>query len=356
MTDSQNPLSKPHLTTRRVHPENQETPIHFIETDEISHHLFFKRNHFSYPTLPHSDYRLAIQGFVETPRLLSLQDLARLPPQTAKVVLECAGDKRSLFEPKVFGEQWDKGAISQGHWKGVSLRTILEFAGIRKGAKEVVVEGYDYGERPDSEHFYSYMRSLPIEKALHPDTLIAYEYNNQPLPFKHGYPLRLIVPQWYAMASVKWIKQITVIDSTFIGPYQSNDYVYFPHKEHNEGAKPVTNINVNSTIQTPLNLDILSTGTHVIKGIAWTGKGHITNIEISTDHGQTWSKAIFKKQEKPDYGWVSWSFIWTILEEGEFTIMSKATDSYYQVQPVTPFWNRKGYGYNAVDQIKVKIE
>ncbi len=346
---------KPYLITRSLQPENQETPIQFVETDTINHHLFYRRNHFSYPTISFSSYLIPINGLVSTPKLFSIQDILQFPSKTFKAVLECSGDKRSLFKPKVFGEQWEKGAISQGYWKGISLRLLLELCGIKEGAKELVVEGYDHGKRTDLHNVYTYARSLPIEKALHPDTIIAYEYNNQPIPFKHGYPFRLIVPQWYAMASVKWIKQITVIDYPFTGPFQSIDYVYYPYKESDKDTQPVTRMNVNSTIQKPLDMDILTTGKHVIKGIAWTGNGHITKVEISTDNGNTWASVEVNNTEQAGYEWVSWSYTWTVFKKGEYTIMSKATDSYGRVQPIMPLWNRKGYGYNAIDNIKVKV-
>jgi DMSO/TMAO reductase YedYZ molybdopterin-dependent catalytic subunit len=347
---------KPYLLTRSLQPENQETPIQFIETDFLTSHLFYRRNHFSYPMLTTANYWIPINGSVNTPILFSMQDILQLPSKTIKTVLECAGNKRSLFEPKVFGEQWGKGAISQGAWKGVPLKALLELAGVKDGAKEVVVEGYDFGNRTDLDHVYTFTRSLPIEKALHPDTIVAYEYNHQPIPFKHGFPLRLIVPQWYAMASVKWIKQITVIDQNFTGPFQSIDYVYYPHKETNKDARPVTTMNVNSTIQKPLDRDILNTGKHFIKGIAWTGKGSITKVEVSTDNGQSWSNAKVDNGDNPGYEWVSWSHEWNIEEKGEYTILAKATDSFSRVQPTSPLWNRKGYGYNAVDEITVKVE
>jgi DMSO/TMAO reductase YedYZ molybdopterin-dependent catalytic subunit len=347
---------KPYLLTRSLQPENQETPIQFIETDFLTSHLFYRRNHFSYPMLTTANYWIPINGSVNTPILFSMQDILQLPSKTIKTVLECAGNKRSLFEPKVFGEQWGKGAISQGAWKGVPLKALLELAGVKDGAKEVVVEGYDFGNRTDLDHVFTFTRSLPITKALHPDTIIAYEYNHQPIPFKHGFPLRLIVPQWYAMASVKWIKQITVINQNFTGPFQSIDYVYYPHKETNKDARPVTTMKVNSTIQKPLDRDILNTGKHFIKGIAWTGKGTIRKVEISTDNGQTWSNAKVDNRNKPGYEWVSWSHEWNIEEKGEYTILSKATDSFSRVQPTSPLWNRKGYGYNAVDVIVVKVE
>lgn len=347
---------KPYLLTRKLEPDNQETPISFIDSGMIDGKLFYRRNHFSYPSLSYANYFLPINGIISTPLLLSLKDIVQLPSKTIKVVLECAGNKRSFFEPEVFGEQWGKGAISQGNWKGVPLKSLLEQAGIKDNAKEVIVEGYDFGKRTDTDQVYTYARSLPIEKALHPDTIIAYEYNNKSIPFKHGYPLRLIVPYWYAMASVKWIKQITVIDGKFKGPFQTTDYMYYPNKENDKDASPVTIINVNSTIQKPLDMEVLTTGKHIIKGIAWTGIGAIAKLEISIDGGKNWAEAQLEDSSHMKYGWVSWSFKWTVQEKGEYVILSKATDSSGRIQPTKAYWNRKGYGYHAMDKISVKVE
>ncbi|MCL7747524.1 sulfite oxidase [Halalkalibacter alkaliphilus] len=355
MSNPQDRLNEPTLSTRGLQPENKETPISFLNTDIVPSHLFFKRNHFSYPKLTYSNYWLPINGLVKTPKIFSLQEIVKLPSKTIKVILECAGNKRSLFEPKVFGEQWEKGAISQGYWTGVSLTTLLEATGINPKAKEVLIEGYDKGKRTDKNNEYSYSRSLPLDKALDPDTIIAYEYNSQPIPFKHGYPLRLIVPNWYGMASVKWIKQISLISSEFKGPYQSIDYVYYPNKENDTDSFPVTIMNVNSTIQEPVHMEILNTGTHVIKGIAWTGAGEVSKVEVSTDHGDTWLEAEIEPTYR-SYGWVSWTYEWSVYDPGEYTIMSKSTDTLGRTQPLKPFWNRKGYGYNAIDKVEVKIE
>ncbi|MDT8861954.1 sulfite oxidase [Alkalihalobacillus sp. MEB130] len=346
---------KPTLTTRRLQPENLETPISFLETNTMPPELFYKRNHFSYPSLTYSNYWLPINGSVVTPKVFSLEEIAKLPAKTLKVILECAGNKRSYFEPKTYGEQWEKGGISQGYWTGVPLKTFLESTGITQTAKEVLVEGYDKGKRTDMKNEYPYARSLPLDKALHPDTLIAYEYNYHPIPFEHGYPLRLIVPSWYGMASVKWIKQISVISSEFKGPYQSVDYVYYPNKENEDNAFPVTKMNVNSTIQTPLNMEELNTGSHIIKGIAWTGVGSILKVEVSLDAGQTWIETDLQSPSD-NYSWTEWSYEWSTYEAGEYTIMSKATDSFGRTQPTEAFWNQKGYGYHAIDQIKVKVE
>ncbi|MGI8313755.1 sulfite oxidase [Halobacillus mangrovi] len=346
---------KPYLITRSIHPENQETPISFVRPDHIENRLFYRRNHFSYPTLSSSNYWVPVNGAVQNPLLFSLEDLKQMPSKTINVVLECSGNKRSLFEPKTFGEQWEKGAISQGAWTGVPLHTLLDYCGMSEDAKEVVVEGYDQGKRTDTDEVHPFARSLPVSKALHPDTIIAYQYNGQALPFKHGFPFRLIVPEWYAMASVKWIKQIRVLESRFRGPFQAKDYMYYPDKETDEGAFPVTTQNVNSTIQKPVDRDVLDTGTHAIQGIAWTGEGQITTVEISFDSGNTWDVA---RLEKPasSYEWVPWSYEWNVSEKGTYTIMTKATDSKGSAQPETPFWNQKGYGYNAIDQVKVKVQ
>ncbi|MEH7095584.1 sulfite oxidase [Neobacillus vireti] len=355
MKHSTQPGVTPYLITRTLTPENQETPIQFLNDEIVDRKLFYRRNHFSYPHFTSTFYFLPIDGMVHTPKTFSLQELYSLPSKTIKVVLECSGNKRELFQPKVFGEQWEKGALSQGIWKGVSLRTLLAATGLLHTAREIIFEGYDYGKRPDSSHIFSFARSLPIEKALEPDTIIAYEYNEQPIPFKHGFPLRLIVPGWYAMASVKWIKKITVIDKKYKGPFQTVDYVFYPNKENDNGKFPVTTIHVNSTIQYPLNRQLLPTGNYQIKGIAWTGKGMITKVELSLDGGQTWK--ICQLTSIPEkYTWVLWTFKWEALKKGEYTIRSKATDSEGNVQHSEAFWNRKGYGYNAIDTIEVKVE
>jgi DMSO/TMAO reductase YedYZ molybdopterin-dependent catalytic subunit len=345
--------AQPYLTTRSLIPENQESPIHFIHSPTVSNELFYRRNHFTYPKLFSISYFLPIAGAVQTPLLFFLEQITNMPSKRLKVVLECAGDKRSFFEPQVYGEQWEKGAISQGYWKGVPLRTFLQYTGISGDAKEVVFEGYDNGKRKDIDSFFHYARSLPIEVALHPDTIIAYEYNDKPIPFKHGYPFRLVVPGWYAMASIKWVKQITVINKEFTGPFQSIDYVYYPFGDNDSGKFPVTWMNVNSTIQQPLNWSTLEAGKHTVMGIAWTGRGRISKVEISFDYGETWQPAQMNYSEP--YSWVQWKYEWEAIVRGEYTIMSRATDSAGRVQPKEPFWNRKGYGYNATDKIRVEV-
>lgn len=346
----------PNLTTKSLIPENQETPIQHIRTWRLHEELFYKRNHFPYPLLPNEAFFLPIQGEVFRPLKFSYQDLLHMPSKALTVVLECSGNKRAKFNPKVYGEQWEDGAISQGVWKGVPLRELLTYTGVKESAKEVVFEGYDLGQRKDMPGQFSFTRSLPLDKALHSDTLIAYEYNGKPIPYKHGYPLRIIVPQWYAMASVKWLRRITVIGQQFQGPFQSKDYVYYPNQENDIGQKPVTTINVNSTIQYPLDRSILPQVNQFVFGIAWTGKGEITGVEISTDHGDHWEKAELHQNTGQSYAWTFWSYAWSPKYKGEFIILARAKDSSGRSQPLEAEWNRKGYGYNAVPGVYVKIE
>ena len=346
---------EPYLTTRSLHPENQEAPIHFLNGEKILDRVFFRRNHFSYPSFSKENFFLQISGIIPRPLILTIDDLMKMPSKTIDVVLECAGNQRSKFNPNVYGEQWEEGAINQGQWRGIPLRTILSFTGLSNQAREIVFEGHDYGERKDTDKVVPYERSLPIKKALHPDTIIAFEYNCAPIPFKHGYPFRLIVPQWYAMASVKWLKRITIIGESFTGPFQAIDYIYFPDRNSPSNGFPVTSMNVNSIIQQPLHLSELKQGLQTIKGIAWTGEGSIVKVEVSFDLGKTWKEANIQRRSKHRYSWTEWNYDWIFSSTGEFTIQSRALDSKGRIQPPEALWNKKGYGYNEIPSIKVNV-
>lgn len=347
--------NKPFLTTRKLQPENQESPIHFLSSWLTPAKYFYRRNHFSYPSLTDRHLWLQICGNVPQPRFFHLNDILSMPAKSLILPVECAGNKRAYFDPKVYGEQWEDGAVSQGKWTGVPLSHLLELTGFSNQTKEVVFQGADFGRKPDKEDLIPFKRSLPLEKALQPDTLIAYLYNDKPLDYKHGYPFRLIVPNWYGMASVKWLHKIELINDSFNGPFQTEDYVYYPHKHNDHESFPVTTLQVNSTIQQPLPFSILNTGVHEIKGIAWTGKGEITGVEISLDNGDTWRKAVLERLNEP-YAWTKWSFLWNAEKKGEYSIYVRAKDSQGRIQPMNAFWNRKGYGYNAVSKVNVKIE
>jgi DMSO/TMAO reductase YedYZ molybdopterin-dependent catalytic subunit len=353
---SMNKKGKPYFTTRSIQPENQESPIHFIKKLETPLHYFYRRNHFPYPILNQYNYWLQVTDGQSKKRYIHLSELLEMPTSTITVPLECAGNKRAKFSPKVYGEQWESGAISQGKWTGVPLRDLLKDTELTMEAQEIVFEGADHGKKPCNEGIVPYKRSLPLEKALHPDTLVAYQYNDQPLSVKHGHPFRLIVPNWYAMASVKWLQKIEIIKHKFSGPFQTDDYMYYPNKNNDQGKVPVTTLNVNSIIQQPLNYSIMKSGIHKVEGIAWTGRGKIQEVQVSFDNGQTWTNANLSRSGDSNYSWIRWSLVREFNNIGEYTILSRAVDSSGRVQPHSPYWNRKGYGYNAVSKVHVKVE
>jgi len=351
-----NESARPYLIARKLFPENQEAPVQFIDLTNIPEELLYRRNHFAYPPLRQESYQISIVGEVAQPRTVNYDFIRSLPSRSVPVVLECAGNKRAFFEPATFGEQWEKGAWAQGVWTGTSLSHLLQLAGIKASAREVVIEGWDAGYRTDMPGEFPYARSLPILQAMHPDTLLAYEYNGRPLTRKHGFPLRLIVPHWYAMASVKWVKRIIVTESAFQGPFQSVDYQYDLQNTNGQEKSPVTILNVNSSILRPLDRSIMRKGKQVIQGIAWTGLGEIHQVELSLDGGNTWAAAQMGRIPYQSQACVYWSYEWEVQRTGEYSIISRSRDTFGRVQPMTALWNRKGYGYNAADLVKVRIE
>ena len=278
---------KPQLITRSLHPENKETPIHFLKENVTPRSLTYRRNHFPYPVRESQSYHLTLFGL--TTATFTYNQIVSMPARTITALLECSGNKRAHFQPKVFGEQWTDGAISQGIWKGVPLPYLLSITGINPGAKEIVFQGEDWGPKK-GKHIH-FERSLPLAKALDPNVMVAWEHNGKPISPKHGFPYRLMVPGWYGMASVKWLKSIRVIEQPFAGPFQTDNYVYYPHKDRDDESFPVTVNRVNSIIQKPLDRQILPRGQHGITGLAWTGEGWITSVEISIDNGATWKPA-----------------------------------------------------------------
>lgn len=346
-------INKPNLITKSLYPENKETPIHFLRKWVIPEKYFYRRNHFPYPLIPQDAFYLTINGHVRNPLKFHYDDILAMPSKKLLVTLECSGNRRSKFKPKVYGEQWEDGAVSQGWWKGVPLSYLLNIVEPLPSAIEVVFEGYDFGKKPDIDGIHPFARSLPINEIFNQDVLLAYEYNDAPIPYHHGFPFRLVVPNWYAMASVKWLNRITVIDRKFMGPFQTVDYVYYPKKDSNEGF-PVTKINVVSTIQKPLNYSIIEFKEHMIEGLAWSGTGKIIKVEVSLDNGLSWHDADLH-QNTERYSWTMWTYKWKPNNEGEYTILSRATDSSNNTQPEEPMWNKKGYGYNGVSKIHVKL-
>jgi DMSO/TMAO reductase YedYZ molybdopterin-dependent catalytic subunit len=275
------------------------------------------------------------------------------------VTLECAGKGRSRLEPRVPGEQWNLGAVSTAEWTGVPLVEVLDRAGIRAGAREVLFRGADGGTlegRPETIHFE---RSLTLDDARESEALLAYAMNGEPLPIQHGYPLRLIVPSWYAVTAVKWLTEIEVIDHAFTGHYQSDTYFFEWEREGQLVREPVALQRVRALITEPKGDDEIAAGELAIRGVAWSGAAPIARVELSVDGGPWQHARLLGERSRRSWQW--WELIARIDRPGTTTtrssrtIRARATDLAGRAQPLEPEWNRLGYGNNAVQEISLRI-
>ena len=343
------------LIPRSISPENLEAPIMALNTWITPNHLFYVRNHLNSPVLSPNTWELSIDGEVDNPLIYTYDDLNKMPQKSLFVTLECSGNKRSLYSPPTPGEQWEFGAIGNAKWTGVPLADLLNEASLKETAVEILFRGSDIGQRPDLPGQFQFERSLPIDKALAAETLIVLQMNDQPLPQKHGFPLRLLVPGWYGMASVKWLEQITALKTPFKGPFQAIDYVYLPQENDYPNATPVTEIKINSMITQPSPGLQIPKGFYTIRGMAWAGKNMIIQVDVSTDGGATWSKAKLTSPEHEKFNWTLWEYVWSIKLPGKHTILSRAVDSQGNIQPMKAAWNAKGYANNSIHQVNVEV-
>jgi sulfite oxidase len=335
-----------------------ETPVEFM-TDWITPvNHFFVRNHMFEPAkIDASTWKLTIGGEVEKLLTLTLADLQKVPVHSVTNAMECAGNGRSLQNPKVPGIQWGKGAVGNAKFSGPSLKVVLEKAGVKDTGKHVMFRGLDEvpGKVPP------FIRSIPIEKAIDADTLIATYMNGAPLSQHHGFPARIVTPGWAGAASCKWLTEITVLDKPAEGNFMSPGY-RMPNTpvKPGEAVKPedthsVTGLAVKSLIAAPGDGTKLKPGKQEIKGVAWAGEADITKVEISTDGGSSWSSAELGK-DHAKYAWRLWSYAWKPAKSGDYVILSRATDSQGRAQPDAAVWNPSGYLYNAYDQVKVYVQ
>lgn len=343
------------LIPRSLNPENLEAPITSLNTWLTPNHLFYVRHHLNSPVLSPDTWSLTLDGEVRTPLSFGYNELKLMPQKSMFVTLECSGNKRAFYQPPTPGEQWEIGAIGNAKWTGVTLANLLNKAGLKDSAVEIVFRGSDFGQRPDIVGQFHFERSLPIDKALAAETLLVLSMNDQPLPQKHGFPVRLLVPGWYGMASVKWLDHITALNVLFRGPFQAIDYVYLPQENDYQHATPVTEIKINSMITQPSPGLKIPKGFYTIRGMAWAGKNLISQVEVSTDLGATWSKAKLTTPEHAAFNWTLWEYEWATKIPGKYTIMARAIDNQGNVQPMKAEWNAKGYANNSIHQVNVEV-
>jgi DMSO/TMAO reductase YedYZ molybdopterin-dependent catalytic subunit len=341
------------LVVHRAHPLNCETSVRdLIGGVVMPNARFYVRNHFQIPTLDATSWRLAVGGLVERPLRLSLRDLHNLRSQTMVVTLECAGNGRSLFDPPVPGEKWNFGAVSTAEWTGVPLAEILDRAGVRSPAREVLFRGADGGALEDHPEPMRFERSLRLDDARQSDVLLAYAMNGEPLPIEHGFPLRLIVPNWYAVASVKWLTDIELIDHSFAGYYQQERYCYEWERDGRLVREPVTLQQVRSLITEPEPGAEVRCGEVAIRGVAWSGAAPIARVEVSVGAG--WQDARLVGERKRG-SWQWWELLMRIDAPGPLAVRARATDLASRTQPDRAEWNRLGYGNNAVQPVPIRV-
>jgi len=309
--------------------------------------------HYDVPDVDPATWILMVRG--ERELSLGLAGLKERPRKELTVTMECAGNGRARLDPRPVSQPWLLEAVGTARWAGTPLRPLLEEAGVGESAVEVLFTGLDRGIEGDIEQ--RYQRSLTVEEALRDDVILAYEMNGGPLPPQHGFPVRLLVPGWYGMTSVKWLAEIELIDEPFAGYQQAQGY-RLRQSEDEEGT-PLQRIVPRSLFVPPgipeffTRARTVEPGEHVLVGRAWSGLAPVAAVEVSTDGGSTWAAAELEP-EKERWAWRGWRFRWK-AESGEYVLCSRARDEDGNEQPLDPPWNLGGYANNAVQRVHVTV-
>jgi sulfane dehydrogenase subunit SoxC len=321
--------------------------------------MHFHLIHFDIPSIDPNTYELPIEGRVRRPLRLTLDDIKAHPAVTMPVMMECAGIGRAHLSPRPLSAPWHDEAIGCAQWTGTPLAPILKEAGLLDDAVEILFSGHDRGVDHDVEHDYE--RSLPLGEALREEVILAYEMNEQPLPPQHGFPLRLIVPEWYGMTSVKWLRSITAISEPFEGVQQAITYRY--RKSEDDPGRPVSRKYPHALMVPPGipagNLTRprhMRAGEVIVEGRAWSGFGAVERVEFSADGGKSWEDAELRELLGP-HAWRPWTYKWEAKEPGEYELCVRATDAAGNTQPLDSeeVWNVGGYGVNVVQRVPATV-
>jgi DMSO/TMAO reductase YedYZ molybdopterin-dependent catalytic subunit len=335
---------------------NRGMPLEGLRYDVTPTGMHYLLTHFDIPDVDLSAWKLNIGGLVDNPTTLSLDAVKALPSRTEVVTMECAGNGRALFSPRSISQPWLLEAIGTSEWTGTPLKGVLEAAGVKRDAVEILFTGVDEGVQGNEVQYYQ--RSLTIEEANRDEVLLVYKMNGRPLEPQHGYPLRLIVPGWYGMTSVKWLDSIEAVAEPFNGYQMHATYRYAQTAD--DPGEPVDLIRVRSLMVPPGIPDfltrtrLLNAGPVSLTGRAWAGRLGISRVETSTDSGATWSDAQLGPQP-PKFAWRGWTAQWTATV-GRHTLMVRATDTDGNRQAVEPEWNIQGMGNNMAHSVDVIVE
>ena len=333
-------------------PRNAETPRPYLRSWITANKVFFDRNQGEIPEteIDLSTWRLTISGKVEKPLVIDFDQLLSLPKAVVANTLECSGNSRSLLKKKASGNPWTIGGVGNAVYGGVWLKDLLNRAGVGSEAHHVAFEGFD---NPLGKAQIKFIRSIPIDKAMS-STLLAYEMNGEPLPLKHGFPLRGLALGWTGANCVKWLEKITLLEKPYEGFYMDQVYrIHQPDQDPKTGDY-VTDIKIKSIITQPEPEAALPLGNVTILGAAYAGETDIAKVEISTDGGTSWHTADFIGPREP-FAWRLWQYVWQVSQPGSYTILSRATDVNGEKQPMQADWNRLGYNNNGVEEHGVSV-
>jgi DMSO/TMAO reductase YedYZ molybdopterin-dependent catalytic subunit len=338
----------------RLAARNHGLPLEAMREDVTPPGLHYVLSHYDIPAADAATWRLTVRGSVGRPIELGLDDLRARPARTVRVTLECAGNGRAALQPRPVSQPWLEGAVGTADWTGVPLRELLREAGPTDAAAEAVFTGADHGIERGIEQ--DYQRALTLDDALGDDVLLAYEMNGAPLPPQHGFPLRLVVPGWYGMAHVKWLRDITLVDRPFEG---FQHWAYRLRQTADEPGEPVTRIEPRALLVPPGFPDFMSRvrfvrpGDLTLEGRAWSGWAPVERVEVSTDDGASWVDS-----ELADVGgrwaWRRFTTTWEAAP-GEYVLRACAHDASGRSQPGSPRWSRGGFANNADQGLRVVV-
>jgi len=331
-------------------------PLEALRWDVTPLGLHYLLTHYDIPEVDPGSWRLEVDGRVERPLSLTLEEVRARSAVELAVTMERAGNGRAQLDPHVVSQPWIVEAVGTARWRGTPVGDLLAEAGVEKDAVEVVFTGLDRGVEGDEEQLYA--RSVALEELLGGEAILAYEVNGVPLPPQHGFPLRLVVPGWYGMTSVKWLARLTAVDEPFDG-YQMR-HSYRLREEDDDEGMPLTRMRPRSLLVPPGIPEFLSrrrivaAGRCELRGRAWSGIADISGVEVSTDDGESWSDAEVERDGLGSWAWRAWRLEWD-ARPGEFVLCSRARDAAGNVQPLEPSWNVGGYANNAVQRVAVTV-
>lgn len=350
------PGGEPQLVQLSTRPANYESVRSTFTTRITPTERFYIRCHHDTPVVDPRTWRLSLGGLVKTPLSLSLDDLSAMKQVSVEAVLQCAGNGRALFQPRMPGVQWRRGAMGNAVWRGVRLSDLLARAGVSSEAAMLQLTGAD---RPAVAATPQFIRGLPIAKGLHRDTIVALEMNGAPLTPLHGAPARLVVPGWVADGWMKWLTEINVQKDAPRGFFYETAYRY-PVEPVAPGAavppekmQPMSQLNVKSIIGSLDDGAVVAPGKQLVVGVAFAGEKGVRGVEVTVDGGRTWAPARLDPSPSP-YGFTRFTYEWTAAP-GSARVASRATDRDGVAQPDVAAWNPSGYLYNAVDPIAVEV-